>query len=250
MNFKTFYIQNDIEYREVTIEDTAINKIYEICNVSNQEIVAVPDGCVDIQFVIKDGRVWCQLCGSFEKGHVSQIGNYDYCFGIKFNPWKMAPIFDIHKLVGQRYTIYVCGEDRKKTRWLNPYTSTFENKIDHICEYFKKDITRENDIVSYVIKQVKREDGGISISELIDEIGYSHCYAERVFKNSMGFSIKRYSNIIRLQKSIDFLNQQNMEAVYEKLGYYDQSHFIKEFKKFSSVTPRYYMKNMGSLKIV
>jgi AraC-like DNA-binding protein len=70
---------------------------------------------------------------------------------------------------------------------------------------------------------------------------------ERIFSEHIGISPKQYLKIIRFQFAI-FQKQQNANMnlldVSFKSGYYDQSHFINDFKSLSGLTPKqYFSKN-------
>lgn len=66
---------------------------------------------------------------------------------------------------------------------------------------------------------------------------------ERYFVNQVGLSPKRYARICRFNLIKNIFDQNPAadwrETAY-KLGYYDQSHFIKEFREFSGKTPHEY----------
>lgn len=252
MNYKTFYLANHVEYSEVNVEHSALHKVYEIKNPYHEQILAIPDGCIDLQYVKRDNHAWYQLCGSFEKGQISELSKYDSCLGIKFNPGKLPCIVNANDYVGKRYTIYEeLDFQNLKSGIKKMDSSNFEDKAEYICDHFKcEKNTEEIEIIQYVIDKVNEGEGVININGLVKKMGYSHCYTERLFKREIGFSIKKYANIIRLQRSIDFLNQRNMEEVFQRLGFYDQSHFIKEFKKFTSMTPKRYEKNVEKMRFV
>ncbi len=62
---------------------------------------------------------------------------------------------------------------------------------------------------------------------------------ERVFRDTVGMNPKEYSRIFRFQRAMWHLQQGNtdyQEIVYAG-GYADQSHFIREFREFSGMTP-------------
>lgn len=86
------------------------------------------------------------------------------------------------------------------------------------------------------------QEGCVKMAQIADNMKYSQHYINREFKKKMGFSLKQYSEIIRLQSAIMYLEKENVDFVYDKLGYYDQAHFIKEFKKFILLTPQNYLK--------
>ena len=55
--------------------------------------------------------------------------------------------------------------------------------------------------------------------------------------HNIGMSIKQYSDIIRIQQAIYGIETNNLDFIYENLGYYDQSHFIRDFKRYTLLTP-------------
>ncbi len=48
-----------------------------------------------------------------------------------------------------------------------------------------------------------------------------------------------------MQKALELLTKENKTdcEIYDRLGYYDQAHYIHEFKRFTSLTPNAYRKN-------
>ena len=54
--------------------------------------------------------------------------------------------------------------------------------------------------------------------------------------------MKKFSTIVRMQSAIRYLQEDKTDEVYEKLGYYDQSYFIREFRKYTGMTPRQWAK--------
>ncbi|MFK8044860.1 MAG: helix-turn-helix domain-containing protein [Crocinitomicaceae bacterium] len=63
----------------------------------------------------------------------------------------------------------------------------------------------------------------------------------RKFSSDVGISPKQLSKTIRLQATLKILLDGNItnltELAYEN-EYYDQAHFIKEFKAFTGLTPK------------
>ena len=62
--------------------------------------------------------------------------------------------------------------------------------------------------------------------------------------------MKKYAGIIRIQKAIYYLQNNLTYEIYERLGYYDQAHFIKDLKKNTSLTPNKFGKVNSELNIV
>ena len=100
---------------------------------------------------------------------------------------------------------------------------------------------RINPVVSDALQEIINQEGCLNIASIADNMMYSQNHINREFKKNMGFSLKQYSEIIRLQNAITYLENAKTDMVYEQLGYYDQAHFIKDFKKFTLLTPQNYM---------
>ena len=65
-------------------------------------------------------------------------------------------------------------------------------------------------------------------------------HTRRLLIKYLGLPPNLYSRIIRYQKSLHFLSsnpEENLAEMAAGLGYFDQSHFIKEFKRFHGKTP-------------
>ena len=64
---------------------------------------------------------------------------------------------------------------------------------------------------------------------------------ERKFVSAIGMGPKQLSKMIRLQATLKTMKQKKFKSLtslaYEN-GYYDQSHFIKDFKVFTGMSPK------------
>jgi AraC-like DNA-binding protein len=56
---------------------------------------------------------------------------------------------------------------------------------------------------------------------------------------NIGISPAAFTSVIRFNKSLELVlnTTQSLTAIAYDCGYYDQAHFIKEFKKFTDITP-------------
>ena len=255
---KTFCISRKIYYEEIESTSPYYNKFYLIENPYREKIVAIPDGCVDLQFVWQGDEIEMHICGSFLKGGITQTSNYDRCFGIKLNNGVIPRIRDdriselenkkinikelnMKEIVGKRYKVEAeilsneLMQKIERQHRLRKYSQIFR-KNSSMLEY-----EVEHGITNYALEEIKNSFGNISMISLIRRLGYSQCYIERLFKSTMGISLKKYANIIRFQYAIEALEKNKDHVDYETLGYYDQAHFIKEFKYFTLWTPCSYM---------
>ncbi|WP_439582690.1 AraC family transcriptional regulator [Dyadobacter bucti] len=93
-----------------------------------------------------------------------------------------------------------------------------------------------------VINHIIENKGLTNVRDLAAQNFLSTRQFERKFKAFSGFSPKLFSRITRFQSALGAygrLDKSLTEIAYE-CGYYDQSHFIHDFKAFSGQHPRFY----------
>ncbi len=84
--------------------------------------------------------------------------------------------------------------------------------------------------------------GIVTVAEIVAIAGVGERQLERLFKKYIGLSPKYYARIIRFNYIFKLIKSKKnswAEIVY-KSGYYDQSHFIQNFKAFTGEDPSSY----------
>jgi AraC-like DNA-binding protein len=104
---------------------------------------------------------------------------------------------------------------------------------------------RKDTVVQTSIKYVIHSKNILNVSVLAEKFNLSVRQFERKFKEYSGFSPKLYSRIIRFGLTLNEFGNSNksLTEIAYKCGYYDQSHFIHEFKLFSGYHPKDYFIN-------
>jgi AraC-like DNA-binding protein len=94
-------------------------------------------------------------------------------------------------------------------------------------------------LVQHAVQQIKDVNGNIKIKSLAAELYISQDAFEKRFRRSVGTSPKQFSAIVRLRYLLDHYSEAESltDAAY-KAGYFDQAHFIKDFKAFTGQTPQ------------
>tara|TARA_A100000171_G_C2140545_1_gene155525 strand:- start:13376 stop:14212 length:837 start_codon:yes stop_codon:yes gene_type:complete len=89
------------------------------------------------------------------------------------------------------------------------------------------------------------ETGGIiEQSKIAEQAGVSLRHFRRVFKKVVGLSPKYYCKVIQLNTVFELLNTSNTEKLHHlalDCGYYDQSHFIRDFNNFIKTSPENFL---------
>jgi AraC-like DNA-binding protein len=90
---------------------------------------------------------------------------------------------------------------------------------------------------------IHKSKGNIRIKDLVRQLHTSQSPLEKRFRAAVGASPKKFASIIRLK---NLLQQYSKTGSLTELGYeagfYDQAHFIKEFKAFTGDTPADFFK--------
>jgi len=113
---------------------------------------------------------------------------------------------------------------------------------DFLLARLKNVSTEYTNIVSS-IKAISNYCSVTSVKALTDSTFLSVRQFERRFKEFSGFSPKLFLRITRFNSVLNktFPNKSLTEIAYE-YGYYDQSHFIHDFQKFSGRNPKEYFR--------
>ncbi|MGX5820593.1 helix-turn-helix domain-containing protein [Chitinophaga lutea] len=101
---------------------------------------------------------------------------------------------------------------------------------------------QETNVAHVAVKAILAAKGQVRINELASEICLSTRQFERKFKEYTGFTPKLFTRIIRFHGALDEYGAQDKsltDIAYE-CGYFDQSHFIHEFREFSGYHPGEY----------
>ncbi|WP_261805875.1 AraC family transcriptional regulator [Lapidilactobacillus luobeiensis] len=81
----------------------------------------------------------------------------------------------------------------------------------------------------------------INLEDISNEFFISKSTLVRIFKNNMGMTPNDYLSYIRIMESRKFLKRgYPVKDIAEKVGYADDSTFIKKFKKIKGLTPKQY----------
>lgn len=100
-------------------------------------------------------------------------------------------------------------------------------------------------ILEYV-RLVSHHGGNINIQTAADHLNISSRQLERKVLETIGATPKEFSKVIRFQKALaikQVSKDLDLTSLAYKCGYYDQSHFIKDFKSITGLTPQCYFQS-------
>jgi AraC-like DNA-binding protein len=101
-----------------------------------------------------------------------------------------------------------------------------------------------NPCVAHAVDRIVRNPAQTQMDALTKEIGYSQKHFIDMFKSAVGVTPKAYLTILRFQRAIQEIERLrciDWSHFALDCGYYDQAHFIHDFKRFSGFTPNEYL---------
>ena len=86
--------------------------------------------------------------------------------------------------------------------------------------------------------------GHLSLEEISDYVGFNPSYFATLFKKETGQTIVEYLTDVRIQQARQMLRTTRLTAqeICDAVGYHDNKHFLKTFKKATGISPMEYRK--------
>jgi AraC-like DNA-binding protein len=234
--------------------------VYESATSDVFEDKAFATGCIEVMFNLGNGR-WqtgrddkfistppVELWGQIISPLTFQSLGKNTMFGIRFYP-HTASLFlnDEVALFNDDVTDFtaVAGKSVRilHTRLLE--TALLNKRIELVEEFllkrlslFGKKINRLP-VINNVMAELKQDDFFDNIQNVASRYGFTSRYLQKLFLQYTGITPKLYHKITRFQKSLVLVSKRNqpLTSIAYECGYFDQSHFIRDFKSFTGSIP-------------
>lgn len=98
--------------------------------------------------------------------------------------------------------------------------------------------------VHQALKSIRASQGACSVGRLVEQLGLSSRKFIEVFRNEVGLPPKLFCRIQRFRevlRRLDRVPSLNWTEIAVSRGYFDQAHFIHDFRAFSGVNPTTYV---------
>lgn len=178
-----------------------------------------------------------------------------YIIGVRFKPLGLAKITGINMVHLANKSIDAEDIWSRELKWLCEAMRECKSPEATILvlENFLKEQRRKVHLhdrakhVGQAISLMKAQKGNITGEVLQNLTNISRKTLERAFVNFHGLKPKIYNRIIRFNIAAQLMDNgthQNLTELAYRLGYFDQSHFIRDFKQFSAKTPTEYFRTI------
>ena len=225
----------------------------------------IPDGCIEMAFILGDDikryiaedafilQPRAMVLGQrTEPFYIEPVGYVD-TFAVSFYPYGFANFITepIKNLANKETPIaHLFGEATAKELERKILQATKTEQRIAIIEAFLfeqlKGKTTIDTIVKTTIDTLLSTKGSTPINKILRQDLAKRRQLERKFAKQIGISPKQLGKVIRLQTAVKILLNEEAESLtriaYES-EYYDQAHFIKDFKEFTGISPKEFLGN-------
>ncbi len=162
--------------------------------------------------------------------------------GVRCFPWT---VFDLLGLPSGKNGVQVFEHPIAQLQFaLNEFISngSIEEAIILVKEYFlnAREHISTDSLLSKAGIAMRKANGTLLVSEIAAEAHATVRTLERKFRQSSGYTVKDVSGLIRFEQvrnQLWFDPDSNLAGLAHELGYTDQSHLSREFKRYSGTTP-------------
>jgi hypothetical protein len=254
MNYQTFQPHPDLQ---------ALVKCYWTLEVPAEPEAPkqriIPDGCIEMAFVLGDDirrytsetsfvlQPRAMVIGQITKPFFIQPIGYVNTFAIRFYPYGFANFIETPiKSLSDKETSLAELFGEKVAQALEQQivqAQDTKTKIAVTEEFLLSLLNNKNTvekIIQTTIDALISTKGNASINTLLKGDLAKRRQLERKFSNQIGISPKQMAKVIRLQATLKMLlhhKSEKLSAIAYEGEYYDQAHFIRDFKDFTGTSP-------------
>lgn len=219
----------------------------------------VPDGCMKLIFHYGDPYKnypedeksvilpRCLLIGQLTRPYIveptGETGTFFVCFHPNgFMPFATFPIKEMENTAIPLEKLF--GKDGSEIEQQILNASTTSERISLIETFLFNRLTNTetvDQIVKSTVETILTAKGQLSVNELSKQNNVNRRQLVRKFSSTIGLSPKQLSKTIRLQATLKVLLTEEISSLTDvayQNEYFDQAHFIKDFKEFTGLTPK------------
>ncbi len=187
------------------------------------------------------------LIGQLTKPYVIEPTGITGSFVVQFKPNGFLPFSTIPIKEMENTAVpldILFGEEGKKLGEQILYANSTSERIHIIETFLLKELADRktiDNIVASTVETILNQNGQFSVNEFSKSNNINRRQLARKFASAIGLSPKQLAKTIRIQKTLKVLLNEEITSLtdlaYEN-EYFDQAHFIKEFKEFTGLTPK------------
>jgi len=216
----------------------------------DEEIELIPDACLNVLLELDPKDPRALFSGTFLQAETLNLKPNTTYFGFKpysnsgfrYQKIHLRDMVDTYTDFGYVFPF----PDRLFEELLK--AESFSEKANAFMRFAAEYLADDSyypTLVDYLAVMLCSAQGSIGFSNMSQVFGYSERYCREKFKDCYGMSPKQYSDIIRFQNTLKTLfsgSGKDLCSLAFEGGYFDQSHLIHDFKRYTNMSPEKYLK--------
>jgi AraC-like DNA-binding protein len=202
----------------------------------NTAFTIVTDGCIDLVVDYQYKSIW--FVGMSKTNFNYKVNMPSYLIGARFKPGAFYAITNMpaNKAMDEFIPLSALDKDFPMDSF---FTLPFSEAKKYFTEYIGKLIQGKNTNKFITLFDELNENIPDTVSEIYQKLNYSPRQCQRLFIKNYGLSPQMVLCILRFQKCLENITsgKKRPQEALEISNYYDQSHFIKDFKRHIGLTP-------------
>lgn len=250
------------EYYVSEKSERFVNKIWCLDNsigeTSIENKLIVPNGCFNLaivsgksievhtskeKYVMNQGFYFCSQMTNTVSVNIEPETKVTI---VQFHAWtvSMFPKYDL-----SNFSDAIIKVNQRDFPFKDIISPNLQNTISQLVNcincYFEElfSLSPNKNIIEKICEMIQLHNEEINVSEIGEKLNSSQRILQIKFKSATGLTIKKYIKILKFRKSIDQMANSNSEGdnltnIALNNKYFDQSHFIKDFKDVTKITPK------------
>ena len=230
--------------------------------IDGKKFISLPEGKIGMVFMLggyskivnskttlinKSARIW----GLIQTPNFVEISPDIFTFSVVFKPgglFHFLPTMPMDEVAKASTTLEdIFGKEIARMEDLLFECKTFDQRVFLLENFLLKNMNVPNDQLNRAIQLIQNSKGNIKVKSLSQHLNLSTRQLQNIFNDKIGLSPKQMARMMRFKNALSQppADNENMAQYANRLGYYDESHFIHEFKMFGGMTPSKYFKNIS-----
>jgi len=252
MSIQPYFVLDSDDFCQRLLFENGISHFYSFSNRTESDITVpvLTDGCSNLLFEYRAGSLRTHFVGSTLEKRTFSVKKDAQYFGVRLTPGCAFSIPGIPAKETVGKVIILDGLDfSREFCSLMGRQADFESRMKVFLQEFPalcgrgKKSSGKTELFNQIADIIINHRGMVKVKELEKLSGYTSRYINKIFEGEIGFSAKQLCTAVKFQFLLGDMHKGNMEsltAISSEYDFYDQSHFIHEFKELSGKAPSIY----------
>lgn len=243
--------------------------LYEGYSLPDVKERVLPTGTVEIVINLQEDALWLfdrqhtdqrqrycgsLVCGAYSEYFVIDTAQQSSIIGVSFKPGGAFPFLGLP--AGELHNTHVSLDALWGTTACDMRDQLLAAETPamkfHVFEQFllarvSRPLVR-HPAVAFALREFRNMPHTRTIADVTEQIGLSSRRFIQAFNDEVGLTPKLFCRVRRFQEAVRLIGSGqpvNWSEIAWSCGYYDQAHFIHDFRAFSGLNPSAYPLNLG-----